>query len=133
MNGPLYEEGQDLRTNDLPVSASEELHPRLIAPSIEKFQELYLSLNAHYRDILVILTSSSLNPAFENATAGRRSGTGPGQGIGDRLANHFRGAGPAGSDRRRGDCAGQSAADVERMVRSLIPRIYMMICTPGLS
>ena len=43
----MYEEGQEFKTNNLPQSANEVLHPRLIAPSVAKIpREFYLSLNA---------------------------------------------------------------------------------------
>lgn len=132
-NGILYDEGRDLRANDLPPAASPELHPQLIAPSPEKFEELYLNLGSYYNDILTIVTSASLNPAFQNA-----------QQAADALKGRVRvtvidsqttsvGLGILVQSAAEAIANGQPAAEVERMVRSLIPHIYMMICTPGLS
>lgn len=133
LNGTLYKEGQDLRTTDLPVSASEELHPRLVAPSIAKFQEMYLSLNAHYRDILVILTSSSLNPAFENAKAAAKAVQGQASVLVIDSQTTSVGLGLLVQTAAEAVAQGNLTADVERLVRSLIPRTYMAICSPGLS
>jgi DegV family protein with EDD domain len=133
LNGVVYEEGRDLHTTDLPPIASEDLRPRLIPPSIEKFQELYLSLNAHYRDILVILTSGSLNPAFQNAVQAAKATQGQAQvSVIDSQTTSV-GLGLLVQAAAEAIARGDSAADVESMVRSLIPHIYMMICTPGLS
>jgi DegV family protein with EDD domain len=132
-NGVVYEEGRDLHATDLPPTAGEELSPKLIAPSPEKFEELFLSLNAYYSDILTIVTSASLNQAFHNAQQAAEAlkgrvrisvvdsqTTSVGLGILVQLASEA-------------IAHGQPAAEVERIVRSLIPHIYMMICTPGLS
>jgi len=133
VNGTLYEEGRDLHTNDLPPTASEELHPRLIAPSVDKFSELYLNLNTHYRDILVILTSASLNPAYHNAQKAAAAMQGRVKvSVVDSQTTSV-GLGLLVQTAAEAVSRGQSAADVESMVRSLIPHIYMMICTPGLS
>jgi DegV family protein with EDD domain len=132
-NGKLYEEGQNLHTNDLPASANEESHPRLIAPPREKFEELYLNLTTHYQDILVILTSASLNPAFQNAHEAAEAVKGRARvSVVDSQTTSV-GLGLLVQTASEAIARGQPAADVERLVRSLIPRIYMMICVPGLS
>ncbi len=133
LNGCVYEEGHDLKTNDLPPVASDELRPRLVPPSIEKFQELYLNLNTHYRNILVILTSGSLNPAFQNAVQAAEAIRGQADvSVIDSQTTSI-GLGLLVQAAAEAIARGDSAADVERMVRSLIPHIFMMICTPGLS
>jgi DegV family protein with EDD domain len=133
LNGTIYEEGHDLHTNDLPPTASEELHPRLIPPSAEKFEELYLNLNAHYKDILVILTSASLSQAFQNALQAAEATRGRVKvSVIDSQTTSI-GLGLLVQNAAEAVAQGQAVADVESMVRSLIPHIYMMICTPGLS
>jgi DegV family protein with EDD domain len=133
INGILYEESRDLRTNDLPPQASEEFRPRLIPPSIEKFQELYLNLNMHYQDILVLLTSASLNQACQNAQQAAEATRGRAQvSVIDSQTTSV-GLGLLVQAAAEAIARGHSAADVERMIRSMIPHIYMMICTPGLS
>jgi DegV family protein with EDD domain len=133
LNGVMYEEGRDLHTNDLPSTASEELHPRLIAPSVDKFQELYFNLNTQYQDILVILTSASLNPAFHNAQQAAEAVQGRVKvSVIDSQTTSV-GLGLLVQAAAEAISHGLSAAEVERTVRSLIPHIFMMICTPGLS
>ncbi len=133
LNGKMYEEGRDLRTNDLPVVASEDAHPRLIAPSPAKFESLYLSLNTHFQDILVVLTSASLSPAFANAHLAAQAVQGRARVTVIDSQTTSIGLGLLVQTAAEAIAHGASAVDVERSVRSLIPRIYMMICAPGLS
>ncbi len=133
VNGQVYEESRDLHTNDLPPTASEQLRPRLIAPSVETFAELYLNLSAHYRDILVILTSASLNPAFQNAQKAAETLQGRvNVSVIDSQTTSV-GLGLLVQAASEAVAAGQPAPAIEQMVRSLIPHMYMMVCAPGLT
>lgn len=137
IDGIIYEEGHDLHANDLPPVASEENHPRLIAPSQEMFQELFLSLSQHYNDIIAILASASLTAAFENAQKAARAIQGRANvividsqttSVGLGLMVQAAAEAAAGTYLR-----GQTAGNIERMVRSMIPHTYMTICTPAMS
>jgi DegV family protein with EDD domain len=133
LNGKLYEEGHDLHTSDLPPVASEDLCPRLIPPAIEKFEEIYLNLNIHYRDIIVILTSASLNQAFHNAKQAAEALQGRARvSVIDSQTTSI-GLGLLVQTAAEAIANGQTATEVERIVRSIIPHIYMTICIPGLS
>ena len=134
MNGQIYGEGQEIRTTDLPSSANDPLHPRLIAPSAAYFQDLYTNLGQHYSDIITILISSGINPtiyanaqkAAESVRGRIRVSTIDSQTTSIGLGLLVQAAAEAMAN-------GRSAADIERMIRSMIPHIYMMICTPGMS
>lgn len=135
--GEIYEEGHDLRANDLPPVANEVNPPRLIAPSQEIFQNLFLSLSQRYNDIIAILASSSLTPAFKNAQKAAKATQGranvaviDSQTTSVGLGLMVQAAAEAAAD---ADSRGQVAGDIERMVRSMIPHTYMMICTPAMS
>jgi DegV family protein with EDD domain len=133
VNGQFYQEGQDLKATDLPPAANEQLKPRLIPPSVETFQELFLNLNHHYNDIIAILTSESLTGAYGNAkkaadgVQGRASVS-----VIDSQTTSV-GLGLLVQSAAEAAARGDSAVDIERMVRSLVPQTYMMICTPGMS
>jgi fatty acid-binding protein DegV len=73
INGKRYAEARELRTSDLPPTASEALCPRLIPPTEEYFADLFTNLSQHYDDIIAILTSSSLNPVSLNAQKAAKS------------------------------------------------------------
>ncbi len=133
VNGRLYEEGRDLHTGDLPPTASETLHPRLVVPPPETIEELYLSLSAYYRDILVLLTSASMCPAFENARRAAEAVRGRvNVSVIDSQTTSV-GLGLLVQSAAEAIAVGTPAPEVEQMIRSLIPHIYMMVCAPGLS
>jgi len=133
VNGNRHEEGQDLRAGDLPATASETLRPRLIPPPVEQFEALFTNLSAQYNDIITILTSSSLNGVYPNAhkaaelTQGRSRVT-----VIDSQTTSV-GLGLMVQTAAESVALGMSAPEVERVVRSMIPHTYMMMCTPALS
>jgi DegV family protein with EDD domain len=133
VNGHLYEESQELRTTDLPQSADETLHPRLITPSVDKFRELYLNLSQQYQDIIVILTSANLTRAFENAQLAQKGVQGRVKISMIDSQTTSVGLGLLVQTAAEAAAKGKSAFDIERLVRSMVPHTYMMICTPGLS
>mgnify|MGYP005814553001 CR=1 FL=1 len=135
--GKIYEEGHDLKPNDLPATASETDHPRLIAPTSEQLQDLFLSLSQRYNDIIAILASSSLTSVFDHAqkaakaTQGRANVTViDSQTTSVGLGLMVQAASEAASTVEK---HGMVVADIERMIRSMIPHTYMMICTPAMS
>ncbi len=133
VNGRLYEEGRDLHTGDLPPTASEDLHPRLIVPAPEKIEELYLSLSAYYSNILAILTSASLSAAFQNARQAAETVRGQANVTVIDSQTTSVGLGLLVQAASEAVAAGQPAPAIEQMVRSLIPHMYMMVCAPGLT
>jgi DegV family protein with EDD domain len=131
--GVFYAEGHDLRTNDLPGSASEAYAPHLLPPTSEKFEELYLNLTQHYRDIIAITTSGSMNSLYQNAQKAAEATRGRAQVTVIDSQTTSVGLGLLVQAAAEAVARGLPAAEVERMVRSLIPHIYMMICTPAMS
>jgi DegV family protein with EDD domain len=133
VNGQLYPEGKDLHTTALPASANGQNFPRLVVPSTHKFQEIFLSLGQHYHDIIAILSSAGLTPAFDNAykameaTRGRANVT-----LIDSQTTSV-GLGLMVQKAAEVVASGQTLAEVERQVRAQIPHTYMMLCTPAMS
>ena len=133
VNGQRFEDGQELRTNDLPQSANGTLRPRLVAPSVDKFRELYTSLSQHYRDIIVILTSASLSQSFEHAQQAQKAVQGRVKiSLIDSQTTSV-GLGLLVQTAAEAVAQGKTVFEIERAVRSMIPHTYMMVCTPGLS
>lgn len=133
LKGELYLEGEGLRASSLPPFASNGINPRLVAPSTEKFYQVFQSLSAYYREIIAILTSSELSGAFANAekaAAALKSQiniilvdsltTAVGLGLLVQLA-------------AEGVARELSATEIERRVRKAVPRVYTLICSAGLS
>src|SRR5512133_3677575 len=132
IEGKLYEEGHDLHTNDLPATANDALHPRLIAPTAMQFEELYLSLNQHYKNLMVILTSSSLSSALQNANRAAEATRGRAQVTVIDSQTTSVGLGLLVQLAAEAVASGRQAADIERMVRSMIPHTYGWWAPPSL-
>jgi DegV family protein with EDD domain len=132
-NGQLYEEGRDLKTTDLPPAASETFRPRLIPPSVETFQDLFVNLNQHYGEIIAILTSASLSSAFDHAHQAAKAIQGRVKVTVIDSQTTSVGLGLLVQSAAEAVARGEPAVEVERMVRSLVPLTYMMICTPAMS
>jgi DegV family protein with EDD domain len=133
INGKRYEEAHDLRTADLPAAASDALHPRLIPPSAEEFEALFLKLNQHYDDIIAILASSSLTSVFENARQAAQATQGRARVTAIDSQTTSVGLGLMVQTAAEAAARKVMAVDIERTVRSMIPHTYMMMCTPALS
>lgn len=133
LNGRLYPEGQELRAVDLPPSASETLRPRVVVPTPETFAEFFINLNLHYRHIIAILNSSSLNQAYQNAQQAAETVQGRANVTVIDSQTTSVGLGLLVQAAAEGVARGETVTEVERMVRSMIPHTYMMLCTPGMS
>lgn len=125
--------GKDLKLNQFPPTAVPGLNPTLASPSVADFQEVMANLSQDFDDILVILLSSQLSGAYQNAvkaaeeTQGRSTITvidsqtiSIGLGILVQTAAVYL-------------QEGRTALDVEKRIRYMIPHIYTLLCTPGLS
>ena len=133
LNGRIYPEGQDLRPTDLPASANGTWEPRLIVPSAEEFESLFLNLNHHYKDIVAIINSASLNAAFANAAAAAEATLGRANVTVIDSQTTSVGLGLLVQAAAEAAAEGRPAAEIERMVRSRVPHTYMMMCTPSMS
>ena len=121
LNGVLFEEGRDIKASSLPHSASPQLNPRLSAPPQEKLVNLLINLSQNYDEIIAIVMSSQLSSVYDSVQrASEEVTTSVGLGILVQCA-------------AEAAAAGINGAEIERMVRSMIPHIYMVVCTPGLS
>lgn len=133
LNGALFPENNELHANDLPPAANEALGPRLVPPSVEEFEDLFLNLSQHYDDIIAILTSASLSPIFENAQKAAKNVQGRARVTPINSQTISVGLGLLVQAASEAVASGKPAPDVERLVRSLVPHTYMMLCTPGMS
>lgn len=133
LNGQRYPEAQNLRTNDLPPSASDALRPRLVVPSVDEFESLYLNLNQKYRDVIGIISSANLSQAYQNAQRAAEAVQGRARVTIIDSQTTSVGLGLLVQSAAEAAAKGLTATEIERMVRALIPHTYMMLCTPGMS
>jgi DegV family protein with EDD domain len=106
--------------------------PRLIPPSAEDFIGEYSAWGLNFDHVLVVVMSGGLNPIAEEAAkavvqyGGRKSVT-----VVDSL-NTGAGLGFLVELAAQAAASGQTAHDIERLLRATIPHIYTLFCIPGL-
>jgi DegV family protein with EDD domain len=133
LNGILYEEGKDLKTSNLPATANQSLNPHLRPPAQEKLRQLFVSLGQSYNEIIAILVSSQLSNLYTCAEEAVNDVNGR---VSVQLIDSQStsvGLGLLVQTAAEAAAKGISAFEIERTVRSLIPHIYAVFCTPGLS
>ncbi|MCJ7626211.1 MAG: DegV family EDD domain-containing protein [Anaerolineaceae bacterium] len=133
LEGQIFDNGSDLRANQLPHTADEKLNPRLIPPTPEKFRGMLSNLSLQYDSIIAIFLSSHLNPCYQNAKDAAHSLRG---GMKIHLIDSKTtsvGLGILVQAAAEAASMGISAPEIERMLRSMISHTYSVLCTPGLS
>jgi len=65
--GKTYTDSKEIRLNTLPAAATPALHPRLLPPSVEQFQQMFMDLSSQHDAVLVILLSEQLHSTCSNA------------------------------------------------------------------
>jgi DegV family protein with EDD domain len=135
LNGQLHEGARDIKPADLPLFPPEENHPCLQVPTPEEILRFFsvIEVENQYDQVLAIFSSASMNPLFEQVknTLDGQNGRLRVQVIDSQTISIGLGF------------LVQSAADLlirqaslsegEHLVRSLVPHIYSVFCTPGLS
>jgi DegV family protein with EDD domain len=132
LNGSA-QDANSFRASNLPFSADDELHPELVAPSPEKFRQLFISLTQNYDQVFGLFLSSSLSNCYSHAEQAAVSlhsqntislidsqTTSIGLGFLVQAAAEVL-------------ARGSNLAEVEHLIRSLVPHIYAAFCTPSLS
>jgi DegV family protein with EDD domain len=117
----------------LPYTANNDLKPHLLAPSPEKFRKIFNELGKEFDQIYGIFLSSQLNPCCGNAQEAALSLKGrinvqviDSQTTSAGLGYLVQWAAEAGG-------RGVSINEIDRHIRSILPSIYTILCTPGLS
>jgi DegV family protein with EDD domain len=131
----LYEGGRNLKPGDLPSFAAGSVQPRLIPPTPEQFGKYFAAdeKGQPYDQVLAIFTSSHLCEIVDQATKGQQMANGRGNiQIIDSQTTSV-GLGALVQIASEAVMAGKKISEVERLVRSLIPHIYTVFCTPGLT
>lgn len=133
LRGQRYPEGEGVKTASLPAAATDALEPHLLAPSYERFLELFQSLAVQYREAIAIFSSSQLTQAFANAEKAARQVKSQ---ISITMIDSQTisvGLGLLVQIAAEGVAKGQSVTEIERQVRHAVPRVYTLLCSSGLS
>jgi DegV family protein with EDD domain len=133
LNGQIIAGGGDVKSSNLPAFANKKLNPAILAPSPDQFRESFLSIGRSYDQIIGLFLSSHLSSCYENACQAAESlhGRLTVQAIDSQTVSL--GLGLLVQNAADLVAKGASIADVERLVRSQIPQIYAVFCTPGLT
>ncbi len=134
-NDRIYENGKDLKPSDLPLLPGESRTPKIILPAVDQIRQFFTEIEDEraYDRILVILTSFQLNPLFSQVKEALKTFPSRLQiQLIDSLSTSI-GLGFLVQSAVDAVLKNYSFIEVEHLVRSLIPRIYAIFCTPGLS
>lgn len=133
INGQNFSGGQGIKAFDLPRSVQADLNPQVRPPTVEEFRNMYAYLGQRYEEIVVVLVSSHLTSAVDNALEAAGSLQG-------RLNIHVVdsqsvaiGLGLLVQEAAKAASEGIPGADIVRLIRGVIPHIYCMLCIPGLT
>jgi DegV family protein with EDD domain len=135
LHNTVYEGGKLLKPGELPLSADEESQPALCPPPVEQLMQ-YFSVNENGQpldQVLGIFVSSAMSSMVERALEAQKL-------LGGKVTLQIIdaqttsvGLGILVQTAADAIMKGASLSETERLVRSLIPHIYAVVCTPGLS
>ncbi len=126
-------DAERLKAADFPESLKNADAPQLATPSKAEFEDLFRALGAKYDGVLAILHSSKFSSASANAqeAAQTLSGTFP-----VRVIDSHSGALGLGLIVQAAASAAESGMPLNELdlyARSLVPKIYGMLCIPSLT
>jgi len=123
----------ELKAANLPTSLTKEKAPSLDVTSTESFEESLGQLGARCEGILVILSSAHFDVSYANAVKAAEilQGSVPIKVVDSKTTSL--GLGMLVQIAAQVALDGQSLADLELHIRSLLPRVYTLLCIPGLS
>lgn len=133
LRGQNYKDGREVKINQLPPAAGDELSPQLLPPTIESFRQVLFSLSKNYAEIIVLLLSTNLCPAVERARDAAGSFSLPSKV--DILDSQTTSAGLGLLVETAAEAAhnGLPGSEILRLLRVLIPHVYTLFCVQSLS
>jgi DegV family protein with EDD domain len=122
-----------LKAADFPPSLRTQPAPKLMAPRAADFEALFRQLGAKHEGVMTILHSGEFGPIEEEAqaAAGSVHGSLPVR-IVDSLSVSL-GLGLLVQAAAAASAGGMKLADLDLHIRSLVPKVYGMLCIPGLT
>lgn len=122
-----------LRAADLPVSKRHGVAPQAVPPSVKEFEKMFISLSKRYDEVVVILHSNQLSRCCDHAIQAAKVSQGnikitviDGQTTATGLGLVVQQACSAAEQ-------GMSSDQIEDMIRSLLPRMYTVFFSEGLT
>lgn len=131
MNDQLVMDSKDLSPYN---SISKSPHPPLaFAPSVETFQNAFNSLGLMYKEIIVILISSHLCQAFDNALAASQNCKIPAKIFIIDSLNTTVGLGLLVQAAAEYSARGYTGVEIDHLLRGMVNHLYSVFCIPDLS
>lgn len=133
INGQVFPCNESFKVKNLPKFASNELKPQLLSPTPEKFRQIFQKASQNFDEIIGIFSSSHLCSCYTNAQNALSS-----MGENNRVIlvdsqSIATGLGYLVQLASGALVEGIASTQIERMVCSLIPHIYISFCISGLS
>lgn len=132
LHGTKYKENE-IKVKNLPYSIEGDYRPILIVPSTDKIRKYFINISQTFDEIICIFTSSHLCPYYNYAHEALAS-------LGEKLRIQLidsqsisTGLGFLVQSAAEALDSGASSTEIERLVCSLIPHIYSVLCIPSLS
>jgi len=124
---------ETLRAHHFPKSLTADFTTSVHAPSVRTFEKNFLSLAQSYSGIVAILHARTLSNTYRNAKIAAKNLEGKveievidAQTIATGLGLAVQNASEAAEN-------GKSVVEISELIRSLLPRIYSVLCISGLS
>lgn len=125
--------GEALRAHHIPKSLPDTFKTCVHAPSVATFEKSFLSLGQSYAGVVAILHASTLSKTYRNASIAAKNLEGQleievidSQTIATGLGLTVQTASEAAEQ-------GKSVVEISELIRSLLPRVYSVLCISGLS
>jgi DegV family protein with EDD domain len=129
----LDEPAESLRAFHLPRSLPADFTTMVHAPSVSTFEKTFLSLGQTYSGVVAILHASTLSKTFQHASTAAKNLEG--QVDIEVIDSQTIATGLGLAVLRAAEAAeqGSSVIEISELIRSLLPRIYSVLCISGLS
>jgi len=125
--------GEEVKASNLPKTAWGNLYPKIHPLSEGGFRDLFNSLAQSFDEIIGIFPSAQLISSYTIAQEAAKSLRGSKKLILVDSQTISIGLGLLVERASESIAKGYKLVEVEQIVRSMIPRIYAVLCTPGLS
>lgn len=131
--GKITSPEKPFKINELPAFVDHPHKPQLVAPETAYFTHLFVELGNSYSYILALLSSYELTKAIDNALTAYHTlhARAPVTFINTHSISI--GLGFIVQSAAEAVNSGASLPEVERLVRSIIPKIYAVFCAPAFS
>jgi DegV family protein with EDD domain len=124
---------ESLRASDLPASSRPKPLFRVLPPSVAELEEQFMQLRLSYPEVVVLTHSADLSETYLNAKIAAENLKG--QVVVEVIDTHTTatGLGLIVQEAARNALEDKNAAEISETIRSFLPRVYTLLCIPGLS